>query len=58
MGRTTRTGRGESRVKRMAEVLTSFLAIKTKEEPDSVGLGVSAPQANAYEFQSSGVVDM
>merc|ERR1719453_2136983 len=32
---------------------------KSKQEPsDSVGLGVSAPQANAYEFQSGGVVEM
>jgi uncharacterized protein YoxC len=42
------------------KVLMAFLSTgsKSKQEPDSVGLGVSAPQANAYEFQSGGVVEM
>jgi len=29
-----------------------------QEEPDDEGLAVSAPEANAYEFQSSKIVDM
>jgi len=38
------------------KVITAFLA--QGDELGSNLLGVSAPQANAYEFQSSGVVDM
>merc|ERR1719326_565556 len=36
--------------------LASFLALDTSTQQDP--LSVSAPQANAYEFQSGGVVDM
>jgi hypothetical protein len=36
------------------EAINAFL----QQEPDDEGLAVSAPEANAYEFQSSKVVDM
>merc|ERR1719460_3507159 len=37
-------------------IIASFLA--TDQEIDQPGLSVSAPQTNAYEFQSGGVVEM
>merc|ERR1719498_1473183 len=36
------------------QVIASFLAAQDEQDP----MAVSAPQANAYEFQSGGVVDM
>jgi len=36
--------------------VSSFL--QSAAPGDSVGLGVTAPEANAYEFQSSGIIDM
>merc|ERR1719199_907177 len=35
-------------------IINTFLM----QEPEDAGLSVAAPEANAYEFQSSGVVDM
>ena len=37
-------------------VLDAFLA--TTETAEDVGLDVSAPEANAYEFHSGGIIDM
>merc|ERR1719230_913278 len=36
------------------DAINAFL----QQEPDDEGLAVSAPEANAYEFQSSKIVDM
>merc|ERR1719428_680513 len=39
-------------------ILNSFFLQETAEEKDAESLAVSAPQANAYEFQSQGIIDM
>merc|ERR1719331_2770270 len=39
-------------------IIASFLATDQELLQDQPGLSVSAPQANAYEFQSGGVVGM
>jgi DNA repair exonuclease SbcCD ATPase subunit len=39
-------------------IITAFLATDQEVLQDQPGLSVSAPQANAYEFQSGGVVEM
>merc|ERR1719473_46147 len=39
------------------QVIDSFLQ-QDPESADAEGLAVSAPQANAYEFQSGGIIDM
>merc|ERR1719428_2514144 len=39
-------------------ILNSFFLQETAEEKDAESLAASAPQANAYEFQSQGIIDM
>ena len=48
---------GRVRIQKMS-VTRSKKAIDTFLMQDPEGLAVSAPEANAYEFQSSGVVEM
>merc|ERR1719473_1681095 len=48
-------GRVPTQAKR---IITAFLSTDQELVQDQPGLSVSAPQANAYEFQSGGVVEM
>ena len=41
-----------------AEAKRAIDAFVQEDQEDYAGLAVSAPEANAYEFQSSGVVEM
>merc|ERR1719238_144855 len=43
--------------KEQKRIINTFLQ-QDPEDSDAEGLAVSAPQANAYEFQSGGVIDM
>merc|ERR1711933_233130 len=40
------------------KALDLFLMQSSSEEPSDEGLAVSAPEANAYEFQSHGIIEM
>merc|ERR1719261_1458744 len=42
-----------------SEIIEAFLQQDPEaEDSENIGMGVSAPEANAYEFQSQGVIDM
>jgi chromosome segregation ATPase len=40
----------------LRSIITAFLAMKQKQEPDL--MDYNAPEANAYEFQSTGIIDV
>merc|ERR1719440_2460687 len=48
---------GAMMTKEQKRIIDTFLQ-QDPEDSDAEGLAVSAPQANAYEFQSGGVIDM